>query len=157
MEISSHFFVCSLQNPIDSHWFKKVLLELHGLSFFIKWWNSAKPFFFCMSKQYFCQTFFSHKNIIEIYLIYWNVLLWILSDCLAFDRNPTKFYIYLFFTYNLSTLYCYQFLMLLFGRISPGAIISHHLKTWSLGVEKGLTIWMFTMWELLFSNHKSER
>ena len=35
---------------------------------------------------------FSHKNKIEIYLIYWNVLLWILSDCLAFDGNPTKFY-----------------------------------------------------------------
>ena len=33
------------------------------------------------------------------------------------------------YTYNLSILYCYQLLMLLFGRISPGAIISHHLKT----------------------------
>ena len=25
------------------------------------------------------------------------ILLWILSGCLAFDRNPTKLYIYLFF------------------------------------------------------------
>ena len=33
------------------------------------------------------------------------------------------------YAYNLSILYCYQLLMLLFGRISPGAIISHHLKT----------------------------
>ena len=88
-----------LQKPIGSHWFKKVLLELFSLSFFIKWWNSTKPFFFCMSRQYFC--FFSHKNTIEIYLIYWNVLLWILSDCLAFYRNPTKFYIYLFFKKNI--------------------------------------------------------
>ena len=46
--------------------------------------------------------------------------------------------------------------MLLFGRISPGAIISHHLKTKSLGLEKDLTIWMFTIWESLFSDHKSE-
>ena len=63
---------------------------------------------------------FSHKNKIEIYLIYWNVLLWILSDCLAFDRNPTKFY---------------TLLTLLFGRISPGAIISYHLKTICLPFE----------------------
>ena len=63
---------------------------------------------------------FSHKNKIEIYLIYWNVLLWILSDCLAFDRNPTKFY---------------TLLTLFFGRISPGAIISHHLKTICLPFE----------------------
>ena len=33
------------------------------------------------------------------------------------------------YTYNLSILYCYQLLMMLFGRISPGVIISHHLKT----------------------------
>ena len=44
------------------------------------------------------------------------------------------------YTYNLSILYCYQLLMLLFGRISPGAIISHQLKTKSLGHEKSLTI-----------------
>ena len=33
------------------------------------------------------------------------------------------------YTYNLSILYRYQRLMLLFGRISPDAIISHQLKT----------------------------
>ena len=33
------------------------------------------------------------------------------------------------YTYNLSRLYCYQLLMLLFGRISSGAIFCHHLKT----------------------------
>ena len=111
------------------------MLELFSLSFFKKWWNSLKPFSSCMSKQYFCQTFFLTKNTVEIYLIYWNVFLWILPDCLTFHRNPTKFCIYiplLFFlkklyTYNLSILYCYQFLMLLFVRISPGTTISHHL------------------------------
>ena len=71
-------------------------------------------------------------------------------------------YIYLFFkkdyiyTYNLSILYCYQLLMLVLGRISPGAIISHNLKALSLGLEKDLTVWMFTIWESLFSDHKSE-
>ena len=89
------FFVCSLRKPIGCHRFKKVLLELFSLSFFIKWWNSTKLFFFCMRKQYLWK-FSSHKITIEIYLIYWNVLIWILSDYLAFHRNPTKFYIYLF-------------------------------------------------------------
>ena len=55
------FFLCSLRKPIGSHWLENVLLELFSLSFFIKWWNSIKPFFFSMSKQYFCQTFFSQK------------------------------------------------------------------------------------------------
>ena len=91
------FFVCSLQKPIGYHWFKEVLLELFSLHFSTKWGNSTNPFFFCMSKQYFCQIFFSHKSTIEIYLIYWNVHLWFFSGCLAFDRDPTKFYIYLFF------------------------------------------------------------
>ena len=105
--------------------------------------------FFCMNKQYFCQTFFLTKNTIEIYLIYWNLFLWIFSDCLAFDRNPTE---KLHITYQ----YCYQLLMLLLGRISPGAIISQHLKIQFLGLEKDLTIWMFTVWESLCSYHKSE-
>ena len=52
--------------------------------------------------------------------------------------------------------YCSQLLMLLFGRISSGAIISHHLKIQCLGLEKDLTIWTFTVWESLFSSHKSE-
>ena len=67
-----HLFVCSLQKPIGSHWFRKFLLELLSLSFFIKWWNSEKPFFFCISMQYFCETFFLKTNTIEIYLIYWK-------------------------------------------------------------------------------------
>ena len=46
--------------------------------------------------------------------------------------------------------------MLFFGRISPGAIISNHLKIQSLVLEKDLTIWMFIVWESLFPNHKSE-
>ena len=43
-----------------------------------------------------------------------------MPDCLAFDRNPTKFY---------------TLLTLLFGRISSGAIISHHLKSICLPFE----------------------
>ena len=79
------------------HCFKKVFLELFSLPFFIKWWNSTKPFFFCMSKQYFCQkNFLTEIYTTEIYLIYWNVLLWrISSHCLAFDKNPTKYYVQL--------------------------------------------------------------
>ena len=36
--------------------------------------------------------------------------------------------------------YYYQLLMLLLGRISSGAIISHHLKIESLGLEKDLAL-----------------
>ena len=112
------FFVGSLQKSTGSHWFRKVLLELLSLSFFIKWWNSTKPFFFCMSKQYFCQTFFLKKNTLEIYLIYWNVLLWILPDCLAFDRNPTKFYVYRFLIFT----------KILLRQFSLGNILPTHFK-----------------------------
>ena len=44
-----------------------------------------------------------------MYLIYWNVLLWILSDWLAFDRNLTDF-IPLFFKKYIHMIcqYCYQ-------------------------------------------------
>ena len=91
------FFVCSLQKPIGYHWFKEVFLQLFSIHFSIKWGNSTNPFFFCTSKQYFCQIIFSHKSTIEIFLIYWNAHLWFFSGCLAFDRDPTKFYIYLFF------------------------------------------------------------
>ena len=56
------FFICSLQKPIGSYWFRKVLLELFSFSFFIKWWNSTKPFFLCISKQYILlPNFFSQK------------------------------------------------------------------------------------------------
>ena len=53
-------------------------------------------------------------------------------------------------TYNLSIWlplyqYGYQFFILLFGRILPGVIISHHLKIRSLGLEKNLHIGMFTV------------
>ena len=41
--------------------------------------------------------------------------------------------------------YGYQFFTLLFGRILPGVIISHHLKIQSLGLEKNLNIGMFTV------------
>ena len=51
------FWFSVLRKPIGSQWFKKVLLKLFSLLFFIKWWNSTKPFFFYMSKQHFCQTF----------------------------------------------------------------------------------------------------
>ena len=148
MEISSYFFfVCSLQKPIVSHWFKKVLIDLFGLSFFIKWWNSTKPFFSCMSRQYFC--FFLTK----IHLKYvWSTEMYFYGFCQTvwyLTGIPLNFMYISFlkkiYTYNLSILYCYQLLMLLFGRLLPGTIISHHLKTWSLGLEKDLTIWMFTI------------
>ena len=92
-----------------------------------------------MNNQYFCQTCFLTKNTIEIYLIYWNLFLWIFSDCLAFDRNPTE---KLHITYQ----YCYQLLMLLLGRISPGAITSHDPMVWALR-----KIWLSEC--LQFENH----
>ena len=66
------------------------------------------------------------------------------------------FYNFIFKKLHIIYQYCYQHLILLLGRISPGAIISHHLKIQCLGLGKDLTIWMFTVWESLFSNHKSE-
>ena len=56
-----------------------------------------------------------------------------LSDCLALEGIPQNFiyksFLKKLYTYHLSIFYCYQLSMLLFGRISPSAIISHHLKT----------------------------
>ena len=88
-------------------------------------------------------------------MTYWNLLLRIFSVCLAFDRNPTNFKPLLLRNYLFINI-CYQLFMLLLGRISPGAIISHHLKIQSFGIVKDLTIWMFTVWESFSSNHKSE-
>ena len=81
-----------LQKPIDFHWCKNVLLELFSLQtclfFFTKWWNSLKTF--VVHKPHFYQTFFltdwcyMHcKNTVEIFSIYWNVLLQIFSNCLV--------------------------------------------------------------------------
>ena len=114
VEFSSRSFsVCSIQKPIGSHWFKKVLIELLSLSFFIKWWKSTQPFFFCVNKKYFCQSFFLTKvQHIQFFLIYWNVLLWIFSDCLAFGKNPTEFYIYLFFKKIIYTYIYIQFIII---------------------------------------------
>ena len=56
--------------------------------------------------------------------------IWLLT---GIPLNSIYIYIYLFlkklYTYDLSIVYCYQLLMLLFGRISPGAFIIHHLTS----------------------------
>ena len=87
-----------------------------------------------------------HKNTIEIYLIYWNVLIRILPECLAFDKNPTKFKKYIY-TYNLS-MYCYQLFMLLFVRISPVILLS---TTWRPNLWVLRNIWLYEC--LPFENH----
>ena len=88
-------------------------------------------------------------------MTYWNLLLSIFSVCLAFERNLTDFKPLHLRNYLFINI-CYQLFMLLLGRISPGAIISHHLKIPSLGIVEDLTVWMFIIWESFFSNHKSE-
>ena len=83
----------SLQNPYVPTDLRKVLLEffsLHLYLFFSQNVEILHSHFFCMNNQYFYQTFFLTKNTVEIYLIYWNLFLWIFSGCLDFDRNPTE-------------------------------------------------------------------
>ena len=58
-----------------------------------------------------------HKNIIEICSIYWNVIIWIFSDCLIFDGNFPDFIPLFLKNLHMLYQYCYQLLMLLFGRI----------------------------------------
>ena len=109
-----------------------------------------------MNKQHFSQFFLSHKNTIK-YIFdllnctsvdffklfgFWQVSLWLYASLLK--------KLHIIYQYG------YQFFILLFGRILPGVIISHHLKIRSLGLEKNLHIGMFTVWESFFTNHKSE-
>ena len=105
-----------------------------------------------MNKQYFCQTIFLTRNIIDL-LKFTSVDFFWLFD---FWQESHWFYTSIFKKLHVIYQYCYQLLMQLLGRISPGAIASHHLKIQCLSLEKDLTIWMFTVWESLSSNHKSE-
>ena len=148
------FFCLQFTKTHRFHWFKIFLLQLFSLSFFHKMMKLYKVIFPLHEEAVLLPNFSSHKNTTEIYLIYGNVLLWILSDCLDFDRNPLNFiynsFLKKLYTFNLSILYCYQLLILLFGRISPGAIISYHLKPnlWILR-----KIWLsecFIIWESFF-------
>ena len=134
---------------IGSHWFEKVLLEvfihkndeiLH--SHFLAWISSTSP------KHIFSQKY--NRNIFDL-LKFTSMDF---SLLFGFWQESHWFYTSVVKKLHIIYQYCYQLLMLLLGRISPRAIISHHLKIQSLGLEKDLT--MFTVWESLFSNHKSE-
>ena len=90
MSWSRHiFFAYRLQKLLGFDWFKKNLLELFILYLYLFFFHKMMKFYTAISSAW---NFFSHKNTIEIYLNYWNVLPWIFPDCLSFDRNPTEFY-----------------------------------------------------------------
>ena len=151
------FFVCRLQKPLGHHWFKKVLFELFSLSFFIKWWNSTNPFFFCMSEQYYCQTFFltkiKQKYIwsTEMYFYGCCQIVWLLTGTpLNFILFYKKImYIHIINQYCIATNFSQCFL-------EEFHLVLLLATTWRPNLEKDLTIWMFTIWESLFSDHKSE-
>ena len=129
VEISSHFvFVCSLQKPIGSHWFEKVLLELFSLSFFINWWNSTQPFFSawisCTSKiQKYNRNFFDllKRTSMDFFrlFVFWQESHWILY--LFFYKN----YIHIIYQYCIATSFPCRFL----EEFHLVLFISHHLKT----------------------------
>ena len=132
--------------PIGSHWFKNVLLEVFSHkndetlhSHFLAWISSTS------AKHFFSQKYY--RNIFDLRKF-------TSMDFFCFWQESHRFYTSIFKRLHIIYQYCYQLLMLLLGRILPGAIISHHLKIQSLSLEKDLT--MFTVWESLFSNHKSE-
>ena len=63
-----------------------------------------------------------------MYFYVFRQAVWILTG-IPLNFIYTSFLKKYIYTYNLSIMYCYQLLMLLLGRISPGAITSHQLKT----------------------------
>ena len=136
--------------PIYSHWFKNVLAFFSHkmMKFYIaifSAWISSTSVKHCFSQKY-------HRNIFDL-------LKFTSRDffgLFCFWHESHWFYNSIFKKLHIIYQYCCQLLMVLLERISLGAIISHHLKIQSLGLEKDLTIWMFTVWELLFSNDKSE-
>ena len=135
------FFVCRLRKPIGSQWFKKVLLEFlvfNGIySFFIKWWNSTKPFFFSWISSTSVKPFFSQKysrNIYDLLNFTSMDFFWLFG----FWQESHWFYTsFLRKAYNLSIFLTTSHAV--FGRLLPSAIISHHFMIQSLGFEKGLT------------------
>ena len=92
-KISRIFFVYGLREPLGFHWFKKVLLYYFSFHLYLLFFQKMIKVTFCawISSTSFCQTFFSHKNRIGIYLIHWNLLAGIFSGCLVFERNHTDF------------------------------------------------------------------
>ena len=127
------FFVCNLRTPIGSHWFKKVLLELFNLHLYLFFFHKMMKFYKAIFSAWISSTsvkhFFSQKynrNIFDLLKCtsmdffrlfrFWQESHWFYTSFLK------KNYIHIIYQC------CYQFLMLLFGRISPGAIISLHLK-----------------------------
>ena len=163
VEISSHFFGLQFTKTHRFSLMKKVSLELFSLCLHLFLFPKMMKFYKAIFSAWISTTsaknhhyFFSQKHNRNIF----DQMKCTSMDffrLLAFDRNPTYF-IPLFLKNFIDIIYqyCYQLLMLLFGKISPGAIINHHFKIQFLGLEKDLTIWMFTAWESLFSYHISE-
>ena len=102
------------------------------------------------AKHFFSQKY--NRNIFDLLKFISMDFFWLFG----FLQESHWFYTFIFKILHIIYSYWYQLLVLLFGRISPGAIISHHLKIQSVGLEKDLTICMFTVWESLFPNHKSK-
>ena len=139
--------------PIGSHWFKKVLLAFFSLHLYLIFFHKMMKFYIAIFSAWTSSTsakhFFSQKynrNIFDLLKFTSMDFFWLFG----FWQESHWFYNSVFKKLHIIYQYCYQLLMLLLGRISPGAIISHHLKIESLSLEKDLTIWMFTVWESLF-------
>ena len=136
---------------IGSHWFKNVLLDFFShkmmkfyIDIFSAWTSSTSAKHFLSQKN--------KRNVFDLLKFTSMDFFWLFGIL----QESHWFYTSIFKKLHIIYQYCYQLLMLLLGRILPGAIISHDLKIQSLGFEKDLNILMFTVWESLFSNHKSE-
>ena len=105
------FFVCSLQKPVGSHWFKKFcvscLVFTSIYSFFIKWWKYYKAIFSTWISSTSAKLFFSQKYS-------WNIF--DVLKCTSMDffrlfgfwqeshRFYTSFFLKKLYIYNLSIL-----------------------------------------------------
>ena len=117
--------------PIRSHWFTRVLLELFSLHLYLFFFHKIMKFYIPIfyawisstsAKDFFSQIF--KRNIFDLLKFTSMDFFWLFG----FWQESHWLYNSVFKKLHIIYQYCYQLLMLLLGRISPGAIISHHLK-----------------------------
>ena len=125
-----------------------ILWELRILKFSSRASAKNKPYNNISYLTYFYHTFF-HKDTTKLYLIYWNVLLWIFSDWLAFDRNLTDFIpLFLKKYIHMICQYCYQ-LPCCFLEVLHQVVLLATIWRSSLWILR--KIWLFEC--LPFENH----
>ena len=118
--------------PRGSHWFKKVLLEFSSLHLCLFFFHKTMKFYIAIFSAWISSSsvkhFFPQKynrnvfDLLKFTSMDFFLTVWLLTGI------PLILYFYFFKKLHIIYQYCYQLLMLLLGRISPGAIISHHLK-----------------------------